>query len=105
MSILLSSTTKGADYGNVVLNEENRVTSFSEKPTESYSTCVNAGVYVINRTLIKSLQPDKQYSLEKDCLPSWIHAHRIFGMLTDKAVYDIGTPVRYLNSQTVLLGE
>ena len=105
MSILLSSATKGTDYGNVVLNEENRVTSFSEKPTESTSACVNAGVYVINRLLLNSLQPDKQYSLEKDCLPSWIHSHQIFGMLTDKAVCDIGTPERYKTSQTIFLEE
>ena len=105
MSILLSSVTKGIDYGNVVLNEKNRVTSFSEKPTASTSACVNAGVYVINRELLNSLQPDKQYSLEKDCLPSWIYANRIFGLLTDKVVFDIGTPERYLTSQTALLVE
>ena len=101
MSILLSSMTKGTDYGNAVLNEESRVTSFSEKPKESTSACVNAGVYVINRSLLTSLQTDKQYSLEKDCLPSWIHAHRIFGMLTDNPVCNIGTPERYINSQTI----
>jgi NDP-sugar pyrophosphorylase family protein len=103
MSILLSSATKGADYGNVVLDVENRIILFSEKPSESTSDCINAGVYVINRSLLNSLQPDKQYSLEKDCLPSWIHANRLFGMLTDKAVCDIGTPERYINSQTTLL--
>jgi len=103
MSILLSSTTKGTDYGNVVLNEENRITRFSEKPSESNVACVNAGVYIINRTLLNSLQPDKQYSLEKECLPHWIYEHRIFGILTNKAVCDIGTPERYISSQTILL--
>ena len=102
MSILLSSATKGTDYGNVELNKEYRITSFTEKPTGSPSTCVNAGVYVINCSLMNSLQQEKQYSLEKDCLPSWIHSHLIFGMLTDKAVCDIGTPERYINSQTIL---
>jgi len=102
MSILLSSATKGNDYGNVVLKDENRITEFSEKPSESTFAFVNAGVYVINRALLNSLQPDKQYSLEKTCLPSWIHSHRIFGMVTDKPVCDIGTPERYINSQTIL---
>ena len=49
MSILLSSTTKGDDYGNVKINYENRITVFSEKPkkSESYSelSLINAGVY------------------------------------------------------------
>ena len=103
MSILLSSVTKGIDYGNVVLNEKNRVTSFSEKPTVGTLTCVNAGVYVINRSLLTYLQPEVQYSLEKDCLPYWIHSHQIFGMLTDMAVCDIGTPERYKKYQKALL--
>ena len=105
MSILLSSTTKGTDYGNIVLNEENCVTSFSEKPTKNTSPCVNAGVYVINRTLLSSLKLEKQYSLEKECLPSWIQTHRIFGLLIDKPFCDIGTPERYISSQTALLKE
>jgi len=106
MSILLSSSTKGVDYGNVTLNEESRVTSFSEKShTESSSACVNAGVYVINRSLLTTLQPEVQYSLEKDCLPSWIYSHQIFGMLTDMEVCDIGTPERYKKYQKALLNK
>jgi len=105
MSILLSSSTKGNDYGNVLLDGENRITTFSEKPVEKTFACVNAGVYVINRSLLNSLQPEVKYSLEKDCLPSWIHLRLIFGMLTDKPVYDIGSPERYRNSQIALLEE
>lgn len=95
MSILLSSSTKGNDYGNVLLDVENRITTFSEKLVEKTFTYVNAGVYVINLSLLTSLQTDKKYSLEKDCLPSWIHTHQIFGMHTDNQVCDIGTPERY----------
>ena len=105
MSILLSSMTKGTDYGNAVLNEESRVTSFSEKPKESTSACVNAGVYVINCSLLTTLQPEVHYSLEKDCLPSWIYSHQIFGMLTDMEVCDIGTPERYKKYQRELLNK
>lgn len=103
MSIILSVATKGTDYGNVVLNDKNRITAFAEKPTETTFPCINAGAYFLNRSLLTSLQPEVQYSLEKDCLPTWIHFHRIFGMVTDKPVYDIGTPERYISSQTILL--
>jgi len=95
ISILLSSSTKGNDYGNVLLDGENRITTFSEKPAEKTFACVNAGVYVINRSILQCLQNEKEYSLEKDCLPSWIHTHQIFGMQTDNQVCDIGTPERY----------
>ena len=105
MTILLSATTKGVDYGNVVLNEANRITTFLEKQAETNFPLINAGVYCLNYTLLKGLDPEVEYSIEKDWLPTWIHSHRIFGMLTDKAVCDIGTPERYINSQTILLEE
>ena len=89
MSILLSSATKGTDYGNVVLNEENRIKAFAEKPTEGTFPFINAGVYCLNRSLLNSLQPEAQYSLEKDCLPSWIHAHGIFGTCEIMTIYYI----------------
>ena len=95
MTVLLSSSTKGNDYGNVALDGDNRITAFSEKPLEKTFACVNAGIYVINRSMLKSMQHEKQYSLEKECLPNWIHTHRTFGLLSDKPVCDIGTPMRY----------
>ena len=71
MSILLSSTTKGNDYGNVKINDENRITIFSEKPkkSESYSelSLINAGVYC---SLLSDLEPKVEHSIEKDWIPS-----------------------------------
>lgn len=101
MSVLLSSVTKGTDFGNVLINDRNRITAFFEKPHENNFPCVNAGAYVINLSLIKSLKPNKQYSLEKYCLPLWINSHSIFGLITEKPVFDIGTPERYKNIQTI----
>ena len=102
MSILLSSSTKGEGYGNVILNNKNQISIFSEKTSNNSSAFVNSGVYIINRSILSSLKPQVQYSLEKDCLPSWIVSHKIFGMSTDKSVHDIGTPERYFNSQNIL---
>ena len=71
MSILLSSATKGKDYGNVKINDENRITIFSEKPkkSESYSelSLIIAGVYC---SLLSDLEPKVEHSIEKDWIPS-----------------------------------
>jgi len=105
MSILLSSATKGDDYGNVKINNENRITVFSEKPekSESYSelSLINAGVYCLNCSLLSDLDPKVEYSLEKDCIPSWLQSHCIIGLRTEQSVQDIGTPERYKESQTM----
>ena len=105
MSILLSSATKGDDYGNVKINDENRITVFSEKPekSESYSelSLINAGVYCLNCSLLSDLEPKVEYSIEKDWIPSWLQSHRIIGLRTEQSVHDIGTPKRYKDSQTM----
>ena len=102
MSILLSSATKGDDYGTVKINDENRITVFSEKPkkSESYSelSLINAGVYCLNCSLLSDLEPMLEYSIEKDWIPSWLQSHRILGLITDESVHDIGTPERYKDS-------
>ena len=92
MSNLLSSVTKGSDYGNVVLNEENRITVFTEKPAKADLPLINAGVYCLDKSLLSGLEPETEYSIEKDLLPAWIHSHCIFGLLTEQSVHDIGTP-------------
>ena len=53
MSVLLSSVTKWTDFGNVLINDRNRITAFFEKPHENNFPCVNAGAYVINLSLEK----------------------------------------------------
>ena len=69
MSILLSITTKGTDYGNVVLSEGNRITTFSEKPAKACSSLINAGVYCLNCSLLTGLDSKVEYSIEKDWFP------------------------------------
>ena len=105
MSILLSSVTKGDDYGNVKINNENRITVFSEKPKKSEShselSLINAGVYCLNCYLLSDLEPKVECSIEKDWIPSWLQSHRIIGLRTEQSVHDIGTLERYKDSQTM----
>ena len=105
MSILLSSATKGNDYGNVKINDENRITVFSEKPKKSdfysESSLINAGVYCLNYSLLSNLDQKVEYSLEKDWIPSWLQSHHIIGLRTEQPVHDIGTQKRYKDLQTM----
>lgn len=51
---------------------------------------------------LKGLDPEVEYSIEKDWLPTWIHSHRIFGLRPDQAFHDIGTSERYREIQSQL---
>ena len=102
MSLLLSSSKKGDGYGNVLLNKDNRIITFSEKPAKAKFSFVNAGVYCLDCTLLRGLDPEVEYSIEKDWIPFWIPKHRIFGLQTDQTFHDIGTSKRYRLIQSKL---
>ena len=93
-TILLSSATPGQDYGHVELGEDQRIVSFQEKSENSSTRLINAGVYCLNKELIKD-QPDGNASLESDWFPSWTQNKKVFGMVLSRAFYDIGTPERF----------
>lgn len=95
MTLTLSSVTLGKDYGNVLLSEDQQVTGFSEKSDEIKTNLINAGVYCLKRSLLSHMRSKKVFSLETDCIPYWVLSHKVFGMVVDREIYDIGTPERY----------
>jgi len=93
-TILLSSAIEGEDYGNVVIEENQRIRSFQEKTRESNGQLINAGVYCLQKDLIQRQQAGSA-SLEMDWFPRWLVNERVFGMVISESFYDIGTPERY----------
>ena len=81
--ILLSSFTKGNDYGNVELGSNHRILSFKEKSGDSIAQFINAGVYCLNKDLIKR-QQEGNASIEQDWLPEWLNKENIMGMVLKK---------------------
>ena len=93
-TILLSSETRGTDYGNVVLDESHCILSFQEKPRLSEGQLINAGVYCLQHELIRQ-QSEGKASIERDWFPQWIFSNRVLGMVLPKPFYDIGTRERF----------
>jgi D-glycero-alpha-D-manno-heptose 1-phosphate guanylyltransferase len=94
MSILLSNTTKGDDYGNVIVNSEKRILSFCTKTIKD-TALVNAGVYCLQTSLLFKENAGIPQSFEIDWLPTWIEKYNIYGEVTDIPFHDIGTPKRF----------
>ena len=82
------------DVGNIVINKNNKIISFSEKSKKVLSQHINAGIYVINKSAIDSFNAES-FSLEVDLFPKLIKMKNIYGFETNNLVYDIGTPKRY----------
>ena len=84
------------DYGSVMLNEECRITGFSEK-MENGSGLISTGVYVMNREVLNRIPPREKVSFENDLIPGLVKEKAgIFGCLNEEGLFiDIGVPERY----------
>ena len=99
MSILLSSVTKGKDFGTVKINNKNTITGFLEKKFSGNDTYLNSGVYFMNKSLLMDMKLNKFYSLEKELLPKWVKEEKIYGYVIDQPFIDIGTKERFMSAK------
>ena len=95
LSILVSSKTNGPEYGSIKFDNNFQVVDFKEKSKDEFHHYTNAGVYCMNKKLLKELKQNKIYSLENDLIPIWVNRKNIFGFLVERPFLDIGTPERF----------
>lgn len=95
LSIVLSSKTKGSDYGNVHVDKNNRILSFTEKNNVKTNVYINTGIYLMSRNIHKHMPEKDAFSIEKDFFPDFVKGNTVLGHVTNNEVYDIGTPERY----------
>lgn len=89
-SLVIRRVEDGSRYGRVEADDQGRVTSFREKSEGPGPCWINAGLYLIDRTALRSLPPDRALSLEREILPGWLGRLRAFR--ADGPFLDIGTP-------------
>jgi len=85
------------NYGLVRLNENNSVREFVEKPSADQidTNQISAGAYVLERSIVDLIQPDRAVSIEREIWPRLV-GRGLYGFPTDAYWLDIGTPERYL---------
>lgn len=100
-SILLTYVDDCSRYGSVVLDVNGKVESFIEKSGAGGAGFINAGVYMMERALIKEIPPGRVLSLEKDIFPRWI-GRPFFGHASNAPMFiDIGTPQSFQHAQSL----
>lgn len=87
-------------YGLVLLDGDGSVTGFLEKPgseelvgVDDY--LISAGIYVLERSVLDLIPPDRNVSIEREVWPRLVGAG-LYGAPADAYWMDIGTPERYL---------
>lgn len=87
-SIVITSIEDASHSGRVKLGKDDNIISFQEKGAGK--GLINAGIYLINKSLIANIPP-KKVSLEKEVFPNLI-GKGFYGYKGSNNFIDIGTP-------------
>jgi mannose-1-phosphate guanylyltransferase len=89
-------------FGLVHCDEGGTVREFLEKTGEHAPGEVNAGMYVLERSVLELIPPGEKVSIERDVFPR-LTGEGLHGVLLDGYWVDIGTPRRYLQASWDIL--
>jgi mannose-1-phosphate guanylyltransferase len=89
-------------YGLVSSGRGGEVTEFLEKTGEVAPGEVNAGMYVLERSVLDLIPPGENVSIERDVFPRLV-GDGLHGLRLDGYWMDIGTPERYLRASWDIL--
>lgn len=97
-SMCLVNVQDAGRYGRVWAGHDHRILRFDEKRPDAGPGWINAGLYVLNRSLLADIPAGRAVSLEREILPFWIL--RPFGGYRSEARFlDIGTPESYAEAE------
>lgn len=98
-SILLTRVPDVSRYGQVGFDDQRRVTRFEEKGGSAGGGWINAGIYLISRSLLTQIPTERAVSVEKECFPTWIGQGLCAWPAAGRFI-DIGTPESYAEAQS-----
>jgi len=75
---------------NIEINDKKEVIAYN-KTEEDKANCVDAGVEIFKKNILKLIPSNKVVSLEKDIYPILIEKRELIAYLTNHRFYDIGT--------------
>jgi NDP-sugar pyrophosphorylase family protein len=100
-TIVTARVMNPVGYGLVEAGADGRVMRFTEKPPEDEVTgdSINAGIYILERSILERIPADGTQSFERDLFPAMVQeGARVFAYLTHSYWQDIGNPQKYLEA-------
>jgi mannose-1-phosphate guanylyltransferase len=103
-TIALYPVADPTGYGLVHRRDDGEITEFLEKPTpEQIDTDeINAGAYLLERSVLEEIPPDRAVSIEREVFPLLI-GKGLYGIRLEGYWIDIGTPDRFLEANWDIL--
>ena len=103
ITMVVTDVPDTARFGSVV-HDAGRVTGFAEKG-RSGAGSINAGIYLLSRPVVESMEANKAISMEHDVLPAYAGRGRLFAFEAPGPFIDIGTPESFVLAPQVLRKE
>ena len=106
LTIVLKKVPAPTEYGVVLLNRDNSISRFLEKPmlSEVFSDLANTGVYILEPEILEMIPTDRPFDFSNDLFPLVMKKEiPIFGYETTGYWCDIGDLEQYLEAQRALL--
>ncbi len=97
-AILLTRVSDTRRYGMVKVEKDETILAFEEKGVGGGPGWINAGVYFVKTSLLKSIPVGKAFSLEREFFPSLV-GKGLFGYQCKGRFIDIGTPESYIRAE------
>jgi len=108
-TIVLTPVDNPSAYGLVETDKAGWVQRFIEKPGPDEITCntINAGVYVLEPSVLSLMPKGEPYSFERGLFPTLLERkEKVLSFVLDNYWIDIGTPKKYLEvHQDILRGK
>ncbi len=101
VTIVTTRVMNAVGYGLVESDSSGRVQRFREKPPEDEDTgdTINAGIYVLERSVLNRIPAEGQLSFEREIFPAIVQeGARVYAYLTHAYWQDIGNPRKYLEA-------
>ena len=107
-TIVLTPVENPSAYGLVETSPDGWIQRFIEKPGPDEITCntINAGIYVLEPSVLKYMPKGVPYSFERGLFPTLLeHKEPVMSFVFDKYWIDIGTPQKYLEVHHDILSQ
>jgi len=101
-SLLLTNVSDTSRYGKVVVAEDDLLLAFEEKGLNSGPGWINAGIYIMKKSLIATIPAGIPFSLEREFFPKLVNKG-LYGFRCDGKFIDIGTPDAFAMAEEFFL--
>ncbi len=85
-TIMVTQVEDPSRYGVILFDESGQIQEFIEKPSKPISNKINAGLYILNKSVIDRI-PERLTSIEREIFPKIAADHKLFALVLEGIWY------------------